>query len=1235
MAQRGPVLNDDGQMSVATPRQNCLLRENPVTDLTLDRALRSLTIAQLQALAGVASINVTGARLKEDFIRPLARHFSHPAELTELVVGSSLDTLAQAAGLQRFEEPLLGRERDASLRLRLAAALGREPDLPRKDGLPREGDTVLVRGRHWLVRSVDEPSQNASDQTGVWLVNLDDDDAGHQLRIYWEMELGARVLLPDSHSLGRPTRLDPPDIFAAWARALRWNVVTATRNDVFTSPFRAGVDLRDYQMVPLVRALDLPRANLFIADDVGLGKTIEAGLIIQELIRRGRVDTVLVVAPASVTTQWQSEMKDRFGLQFQRYTRQEITTIRTTHGVTRNPWSVWPFMIVSYHTLQRPEHRESLLAFLGGEGHRASRSLLVVDEAHTVAPASAGSYGVDSEFTRMIRTLAPIYENRIFLSATPHNGHSNSFSALLEIVEPTRFIRTRPVSGPGDLQAVLVRRLKSDLRKLGRSGFPERIIQSHTLRLADTSPQPHALKEPSVRSWDYGVQTDDGAIEHIATVRAHDADIVLLSLLDEYSAFLNDSQTARNASLVLQKRLLSSIAAFATTLAVHYKRVKGSYDTAAQQLRLNNIDPDDAPDAFADASDEAAVAKEVPTAADAVRLLERMTTLTDKWAARPDARLAALAAWMQQHLCRAVVGPGNDDAAESGPWTVRRLIVFTEYTTTQKWLVEQLKRLIPDERDDEHHRWRIAHIDGSFDSDRRADIIRRFNTDPASDPLRILVATDAVREGINLQAHCADLIHFDIPWNPSKLDQRNGRIDRYLQSKPEVRCGYFHIVDRPHDRILHTVVRKIETIKRELGSAGDVVLADIESALKGGVQPSRHTELLESMQQASTSRRVSTVTTELGATAVAELKADLDRAQKALDESRRFADFDPDSLRRVVEIGLSMAAGAPVRLVKVANPAAPPAGTPQSEDELRRAQTWALPADLNLPGWSHSLDTLRLPIEPGEREHEWYRRCKLRPVVFHPPQRITSAVVHLHLEHPLVQRIMSRFVVQGHAAHDLSRVAALVTSEVSRVHAVLVGRLTLFSTGGARLHDVLIPLCARVEDPFGVVPTLLAGSDEDKVTRAWMAALADPSSRTPPRLLANALLDGSAAAVAAMWPALQREGTTQADRARDLLERRANTESDELLRLIKRQRTLIERDIALSEQGTLALDAHADLTNPAILKQIASDRLYLTSRADALDLEEQSGPAALQQLYTVAHQRLIPMSLTWLVPGEW
>jgi hypothetical protein len=216
----------------------------------------------------------------------------------------------------------------------------------------------------------------------------------------------------------------------------------------------------------------MPRANLFIADDVGLGKTIEAGLVLQELLLRQRVDQVLIVCPASVTLQWRDEMQKKFGLQFEIYDRKFVARRRQERGFGVNPWTTHTRFIISYQTLRRPEYRDPLLAHLG---ERARKSLLILDEAHTAAPASTSRYAVDSRVTKVIRDVAPRFEHRLFLSATPHNGHSNSFSALLEILDPQRFTRGVPVT-PAARDAVMVRRLKRDLRALGSGHFPERRV---------------------------------------------------------------------------------------------------------------------------------------------------------------------------------------------------------------------------------------------------------------------------------------------------------------------------------------------------------------------------------------------------------------------------------------------------------------------------------------------------------------------------------------------------------------------------------------------------------------------------------------------------------------------------------------------------------------------------------------------------------------------------------------
>ncbi len=512
------------------------------------------------------------------------------------------------------------------------------------------------------------------------------------------------------------------------------------------------------------------------------------------------------------------------------------------------PWSTHNRFIISYQTLRRPEYFDPLIQHLSA---RLKKSLLVLDEAYTAAPASSSKYAIDSRITRVVRDLAPRFENRLFLSATPHNGHSNSFSALMELLDPQRFTRGVSIDGQsGALHQVMVRRLKKDLRSANLGSFPIRKV----------------------------VRIDiEGSHEELR----------LAAMLSEYTQLMKPKKGRGQLVFTnLQKRLLSSVDAFYRTLEVHAERAEAGLTAKEAELSLSEppapsgppsdpashrADSDRAPDepraetvepitAARDAEtydadedlldrEEDAVVRDASgllqsPQARAKELLNEMLDLARKLRSRPDAKTLALIDWIREHQCPAACAPipeggtseqETEATKEQKQWTHKRVIIFTEYADTKRYLQRQLDNAVEGTELDE---LRIQGFHGAMSDEQREQVQRHFNGDPQEFPVRILVATDAAREGLNLQNHCADLFHFDIPWNPARMEQRNGRIDRTLQPEPEVRCHYFAYAERKEDVVLDKVVGKVDTIQEELGSLGDVVLRRIEGTLSKGIDES-------------------------------------------------------------------------------------------------------------------------------------------------------------------------------------------------------------------------------------------------------------------------------------------------------------------------------------------------------------------------------------------------------------
>lgn len=1068
----------------------------------------------------------------------------------------------------------------------------------------KNGQIVHVRSRQYLVEETSEAATTDGD-TVVRLSCLDDDAQGQQLEVFWEREVDAKIVGASSWDSVTQKGFDDPRYFSAYLHTLRWNCVTSIDPKLFQAPYRAGIQVKAYQLEPLRKALLQPRVSLFIADDVGLGKTIEAGLILREMLMRQKIKRVVISCPPSVVRQWQEEMESRFGLLFQVFDREYVAARRRERGYGINPWSTHTRFIISHALLRDENYAAPLRDWLGDFN---SGSMLILDEAHNAAPASGSRYAIDSQLTRTVRDLAPRFEHKLFLSATPHNGHSNSFAALLEILDPQRFCRGVPVTSKQLLEAVMVRRLKQDLREIGDTDFPERhIIPLVIDKLPDDAPE-----------------------------------LTLARLLQEYRAcreerLKNAKKSTQAAAMLvmtsLQKRLLSSIEAFARTLSVHRKAIERQADKqrigANRNLSLLKEAPG-ADDERAELSEKEVEAEEDSQMAAATQLSaeavsERELELLDEMARiagaarhQPDSRVKRLVGWIRENLCPELGQRG-------ARWNNCRAVIFTEYIDTKRYLEEQLRQVIANsEREND----RIDSFTGGMGEERRELIKAAFNAEPARHPLRILIANDAAREGVNLQNHCADLFHFDVPWNPSRMEQRNGRIDRKLQRQPVVRCYYFHLPQRPEDRVIDVLVKKTATIQKELGSLSPVIEKNVGKLLDRGIRAHEEQLLMAAIQKADradeeSQQRGHFIQEELEAVRVRKQKLVEQQAvlEAMLHDSKLWLGLDDRHFRDALSASLELLGAKPLE----------PLDAQEAVKDVERAR-WILPALHERAGadptWATTLDTLRSPRKKGQKLWDWRKETDIRPVVFRDPGTLDGEVVHLHLEHRLVQRLLGRFLSQGFLYHELTRACVCLTDDpIPKI--IVLGRLSLYGERASRLHDEIVAVAAQWLEPEargrGKLRPLSEGEKAD-VLEELEHSLALPRLREVPPSLRERCKEYASRDGSDLLSHLERRAQTLAERAERKLAQRGEKEAAQMKKLLEDQRERILKQEQQSQYYQL------ELFNSEEMRQIEADRRHWRVRVKQLEEEIETEPIRIQQAYQVKASRVEPVGLVYLWP---
>jgi len=1055
---------------------------------------------------------------------------------------------------------------------------------------PEAGQLVTVRARRWVVSDVNksalppaalQPTRGVA-QHLVSLLSLEDDALGEELQVVWEIEPGAAVV--EKVALPQPIGFDAPDRLDAFLDAVRWGAASTADVRNIQSPFRSGIDIEDYQLDPVFRAVQMPRVNLLIADDVGLGKTIESGLVALELIIRHRARRILVICPASLQVQWRDQMRDKFGLDFRIVDSELMRDLRRRRGIHVNPWSHFPRLITSLDYLKRERPLRLFRTTLPAEGESVyprRYDLLIVDEAHNCAPAGRGKYATDSLRTEAVRTLAPHFEHKLFLTATPHNGYSESFTALLELLDNQRFARgmqTDTREFHRQKEAVMVRRLKSELPKddFGQDRFPKRVLEALEVDYPAEERRIHA------------------ALKRYAELRQANCD-------DHAEKFATDF-----VLMTLKKRLFSSPAAFLRTLEQHEsshrnarKRKGVSRPTSGiLQRQIDRVDEDysiddEAEEATHEALDAASLLFREPSPEE-LSLLKEMKAWAERAIAQLDAKTKGLTRWLNEHI-----RPG-------GKWSGERVIIFTEYRATQNWLqgVLAAEGLTGGNR--------LLTMYGGMESKDRERVKAAFQTDPKQSPVRILLATDAASEGIDLQNHCSRMIHFEIPWNPNRLEQRNGRIDRHGQKAKTVRIAHF-VAKGYNDReqrlvetalgdldadleFLMRAVRKVEAIREDLGKVGPVIADQVQEAMLGRRS------------------RLDTRRAEAEAEPVRKLfkfERDLARQIKALKdrlhETKRELRLDPENVQKVVEVALELAGQPALEEAKL------PGLWPDAS--RKSCPVFRLPA---LSGsWEQCAEGLAHPFT-GEA----------RPFVFdHALSKGREDIVLVHLNHRLVQMSLRLLRAEIWAPEGqkkrLNRVTARVVPDRALQHLAMVAHARLVVIGGdsQRLHEEIITAGGQIREArFSRFTSL----------REMQDVLAAATDEEPSESVKRKLMDLGVRMSEPLRQALEARTSDRTEGLTKLLTERADKEAADITAILTELRTAIQDQLNDPDYQQGFLPGLAPVEQEQFERNVDALRRRLTE----IPLEIEKETEAIRARFANPQPRMFPVAVTFLVPAR-
>lgn len=581
------------------------------------------------------------------------------------------------------------------------------------------GSIVVVRDEEWLVTSAEQGSDG-------WLV-----------RARGLSELVADTTATFYSSLDRIEVLDPRDAQVVadgssgyrdsrlWLEALLRKTPFPYGDQTLTVSTQMLADSLGYQRAAVAKALDPQhiRPRILIADAVGLGKTLEIGMILSELVRRGRGERILIVTPKHVLEQMQHELWCRFALPFVRLDSAGIQKVRQKLPATRNPFTYFKRAIISIDTLKSPRYKAHL--------QRNHWDAVVIDESHNLT-------NVGTQNNELARVLAPNTEALILASATPHNGREESFAELLRLLDPTA-VAADGTFTKDDVASLLIRRHRHHPEVAAEVGSD----------WAERAEPVHLLVKPS--------PAEDAVAQELSQTWLHPT-----SGRSPYSG-----QTKALFPWTLAKAFLSSPAALAESI----------------KQRRGKLDP------------------HTPEQAAELAALATLDELNTQALGDAAGKQAALVQRLQE------IGVGKKSTT--------RAVVFAERVATLRWLTAHLPKALGLKPEN------VAMLHGGLSDVEQQEIVDSFKLETS--PIRVLVTGDVASEGVNLHAQCHHLIHYDIPWSLIRIEQRNGRVDRYGQQHPPVISS---LILEPSDPEfsgdLRVLSRLLERENQAHGTLGDV-----------------------------------------------------------------------------------------------------------------------------------------------------------------------------------------------------------------------------------------------------------------------------------------------------------------------------------------------------------------------------------------------------------------------------